>query len=152
MNFNENNIEENTEIKWKIRKNIINRIKKEQQWNYSFHYLTKFVGKDMKGSLKRLHEVDKEGNIIETYLNREMIEKKLIQFNTKHFKQAQNTNAFNDKIYNKLKNNETWDKILKGALEQNDCICEKTFNFLFLLKQPENFIDTIIYQPINTAE
>ena len=106
----------------------------------------------MKGSLKRLHKVDDEGNIVETHLNREMIEKKLIQFNTKYFKQAQNTNTFNDKIYNKLKNNKTWDKILKGTLEWNDCTYEKTFNFLLLLKQPENFVDTTIYQPINTAE
>ena len=76
----------------------------------------------MKGSLKRLHEVDDEGNIIETHLNREMIEKKLIQFNAKHFK------------HNKLKNNKTRDKILKGTLERNDCTYEKTFNFLLLLK------------------
>ena len=69
-----------------------------------------------------------------------------------HFKKAQNTNAFNDKIYNKLKNNETRDKILKRTLEWNDCTYEKTFNFLLLLKQLENFLDIIIYQPINTAE
>ena len=45
----------------------------------------------MKASLKRLHKVNNQGNIIATYIERDKVEQKLIEFNTNHFKKAHKT-------------------------------------------------------------
>ena len=56
----------------------------------------------MKGSLKRLHEKNEEGNIIKTYIERQSIEDSLIDFNINHFKKVFQTEVYEDKIYPKL--------------------------------------------------
>ena len=78
--------------------------------------MSRNIGKEIKGALKRLYKKDKEGKIVKTHLNRQLIEEILINFNTQHFKKVFNTEVYNDKIYKKLEENETRNKIIRGEL------------------------------------
>ena len=44
------------------------------------------------------------------------------------------TQAFKDKIYNKLKENRVQDRILNGNLRQDKCDSEDVYGFLHLLQ------------------
>ena len=105
----------------------------------------------MKGGVKRLYEVDEQNNIINTYINRESIENKLIEFNKAHFTKAYNTIAYKDKVYNQLQNNQIRDKILSGKIKWEDYDYKDVYNFLKLLKQPSNCNQTNVI-PIMTEE
>ena len=54
-----------------------------------------------------------------------------------HFQQAHKTNAYNDKIYNKLERSNIRDRILKEELRRNKCDNQSVYKFLKLLKQSE---------------
>ena len=57
----------------KKRKKLIKGIQKNLQCKHSFHYLTQHVGKGAKNSIKRLHEVDQDLQIIKTHMLKEDI-------------------------------------------------------------------------------
>ena len=78
LDYAESELANKIENEKKIRKRVLAKIKKEKDQLYQFKYLTKYIRKGGKESLRRLHEVDQEGNIIKTYLNKEDIEIKLI--------------------------------------------------------------------------
>ena len=65
----------------KLQKQIIEKIKKEKLQKYQFKYLARNIGKGDHTSLKRLHEKDENGIILATYLNRTIIENKIIKYN-----------------------------------------------------------------------
>jgi len=69
-----------------LKKKIIERIKKEQQQNHSFRYLTRNIIWVQNSSIKRFYIKDFEGKIVETYCDKESIEKKIIEFNENHYK------------------------------------------------------------------
>jgi len=58
--------------------------------------------------------------------------------------------TFNDKIYKKLTQNETRDKVLKGLLIEDDCDHPEVLNFLKLLKQKQP--TEYRYQQVTTDE
>ena len=71
----------------------------------------------MKEGVKRLHRVNKNNNIINTYIDRELIENKLIDYNKIRFQKIHDTIIHRDKVYIKLQNNEIGDKILNREIE-----------------------------------
>ena len=42
----------------------------------------------MRGNIKRLYEIDEDNKIKNTYINKESIESKIIEYNAKHFTKA----------------------------------------------------------------
>ena len=70
----------------------------------------------MRGNIKRLYEIDKDNKIKNTYINKESIESKIIEYNAKHFTKAHQTIAYKDKIYAQLNDNKIRDKILNREL------------------------------------
>ena len=119
------------------KKRIIRNIKYSQKRKQAFQYMTKHIGKGPKRSLIRVHEKDENNNITNTYIGKEEIEKAIIKQNTMHFTKAHRSKAYQDKIYNKLQENNTRDKILAGQLTPEDCDNEEVFEFLSLLKNPQ---------------
>ena len=72
--------------KKKLRKKVIKRIQKEKRKNRAFSYLTKFVGRGAKDFLKRLHQINEDGEITKTHFTRKEIEEQLMNYNKKHCK------------------------------------------------------------------
>ena len=70
----------------------------------------------MRGNIKRLYEIDEDNKIKNTYINKESIESKIIEYNTKHFTKAYEIIAYKDKIYTQLNDNKIRDKILNREL------------------------------------
>ena len=73
--------------------------------------------------------------ITKTYLDRKTIERKLMKFNENHYKKVMSTEAYKDKIYPKLQEDETRNKILNGTLKENECDSKEAYEFLKLLKK-----------------
>ena len=84
------------------------------QRNHSFHYISKHIEKEVKGSLKRLHVMDSNNRIIKACIEKDEIEKEICKHNIKHFTKAHNTKIYQDKIYVELRDNEIRDKILNS--------------------------------------
>ena len=59
---------------------------------------------------------------------------------------------YRDKIYPQLKDGVVRDKILAGELTRSDCDSENVFEFLSLLKQPEEMRGKEHFQPIIVEE
>ena len=59
-----------------------------------------------------------------------------MRYNEYHLKQAHDSIMYKDKIYERLRDNDIWDKILDGRLRRQDCDDERIFEFLKLLKVP----------------
>jgi len=87
LDYHHTNIDE-LEEKGKNKKKVIEAIKQKLKRNHSFYYITKHAGKGVRGNLKRLHEVIDRGQIINTYVDKESIEAKIMDYNVKHFTQA----------------------------------------------------------------
>ena len=93
------------------------------------------ISKCPNTSMKCLYRINENGNIIEIYLYRETIEKEIISYNKQHYKKVLEMKTFNNKIYQKLQDNNTRDKILAGNMRVEDYNNNKVFEFLSLLKQ-----------------
>ena len=61
---------------------------------------------------------------------RNEIEEVLISQNIAHYKKVLKTLIYQDKIYNKLTDNETREKILQGTLHCSECDNEDAYLFL----------------------
>ena len=59
-----------------------------------------------------------------------------MKYNTEHQKKAYQSEIYQDKIYNKLQEDRSHDKILNRILEKNECDSNAVFKFLQLLKVP----------------
>ena len=114
---------------------ITNGIKKSIQRNHEFRYLSRHAGKGKRESVKRIHECNNEEVITKSYIDRQSIESKIIEYNTKHFQQAHQSIAYKDKIYDKLKKDEMRNKVLNGEIEEQECDDSRVFEFLKLLKR-----------------
>jgi hypothetical protein len=68
------------------------RIVKERLRNHAFQYLTVNAGRGPKNSLKRLIIEIEQTKI--SYLDREIIESKIIGFNEKHYQKVQQIIVF----------------------------------------------------------
>ena len=62
------------------------------------------------------------------------------------------TDAYNNKIYNKLQNNTIQDKILNGTLEESECDSKEVYNFLKLLRKPSHNYNQVLYNEIIVKE
>ena len=74
--------------------------------------MTRYIGKGERGSLRKLYIKDQSNTIIKTLTNWYHIESTIIEYNKEHFQQAHKTKVYEDKIYHKLKEDKTRDKIL----------------------------------------
>jgi len=117
------------------RKKIINKIKQSKYRKWSFKYLTKNIGRGENKSLTSIQIKDKSGKVTKCIYNRKEIEDEIITFNKSHYKKAYKSKAFTDKIYPKLTNNKTREKVLRRLLTDDDCDYPKVLKFLHLLKQ-----------------
>jgi len=106
------------------------------QRQQSFKYITKYVGKGIKSSLKRLHKVDNSNTIIQTFTEKEQIKDTIFEHNTHHYRADCNTQMYKDKIYPKLQHNDVRNAILDSTLSSSQCNNENVYKFLALLKQP----------------
>ena len=70
-----------TQKEKKIRKGVIKRIMKEQKRNHDFQYMTNYIRKGERGSLRTLHIKDAENNIIKILNNRYNIESTIMEHN-----------------------------------------------------------------------
>ena len=77
--------------------------------------------------------MNSNNEVDETLIKREEIEDRIKQYNINHFKKAHNSIAYKDKIYERLRQNSIWDKILNGILQREECNDEKVYRFLKLL-------------------
>jgi len=62
------------------------------------------------------------------------------------------TDAYNNKIYNKLQNNTIRDKILNGTLEKSEYNSKEVYNFLKLLYKPSHNPNQISYNEITVEK
>ena len=122
----------------KKKKKIIKGIKKALQRNHEFRYLSRYAGKGKRECVKRIHECNNEEVITKSYIDRQSIESKIIEYNTKHFQQAHQSIAYKDKIYDKLKKDEIRNRVLNGEIEEHECDDRRVFEFLKLLKKQSN--------------
>ena len=81
---------------------------------------------------------NENNEIIYTHIQKEEIEKEIMNYNLNHFKQAHQLIVYRGKIYNKLKQNDVRDKILSRRLTREECDNEDVFEFLNLLKMSRN--------------
>jgi len=122
----------------KQKDRIIKSVSKQMKQQNTFKYLTTHIERGAKNSLKKLHIINENEQIINTLVNKEKIEEAISQHNTSHYKQAMQTTMYQDQIYNKLQDNEVRNDILDGNLQRSQCDDEDVYQFLTLLKQPEN--------------
>ena len=125
----------------KKRKKIINNIVKNQQRLHAFHYLTKYIGKGVRGCLKKLVVKDEQGNE-SILLNRESIEKYIMEYNQQFFATPTEIKIFKDKIQDKLSIPEMRDKILDRNLNRSNCDNKDVFVFLKLLQKPRGIMNS----------
>ena len=100
----------------KRRKKALKKVMQAQYRQNTFTVLTKHVGKGQKHSLKRLNIIDQDGQQYRQVSDRSKIENEIIAYNQTHFRQAFTSKAYLDRIYDKLKQDEIRDKVLKGEL------------------------------------
>ena len=93
-------------------------------------YLTKHAGKGVKGNLKRLRIINDNQAIQQTIIDKEQIEREIINYNQNHFKQAYQSEMHNDRIYAELDNNEIRNNIFNGQLRHDQCENENAHEFL----------------------
>ena len=106
----------------------------------------------MNQLLKWLYIKEENGNIIDTFLDRETIESKLLDFNQKHYKKVMSINEYKDKIHNKLQDNETRNKILSRLLNKGEFNYSNVYKFLKLLKNPSFNQNNTTHNEITTNE
>ena len=61
-----------------------------------------------------MHEKDDNNKIAKTYISKEEIEKAIFKQNWRHFTKVRKSKVHQDKIHNKLQEDNTRDKILAG--------------------------------------
>ena len=118
----------------KLKNRMLQSVKKSFKRKSDFKYLTKHAGKGVKTSLKRVHEVNQNNEIIQTHTEKEAIEQIIFNHNKNHYREACNTPMYKDKIYQKLQQDDTRDTILDGNLDPSECDNEDVYKFLSLLK------------------
>ena len=114
--------------------------------------MTKYLGKGVKGVLRKLHIRNDQMEIIKTLNDHKEIKDAIIKYNREYLKQAHQIPMYNDRIYKQLSNNKIRDKILIGKLEQDDYTNKEVFRFLNLLKKSNETPDNIEFEPINIEE
>jgi len=125
--------EDNKSIKKK--KKVLAGIKRKLKRNHTFYYISMHAGKEDREKMQYLHVPNENGEIQNTLVKREEIEEQISSYNTTHLKQAQNSIAYKDKIYQKLRQNVIRDKILNGTLQREECDDERVYRLLKLLHQ-----------------
>ena len=75
----------------KCKSKILRSMAKQMKHQHSFQYLTKHIGRGPKNSLKRVHISNENNNIVKTLIQKEEIERVIIQHNINHYSQALDT-------------------------------------------------------------
>ena len=125
LDHHHTNINEEGEEQVQNKKKIINSIQRKLQRNQSFRYVSKHIGKGVKGSLKRLYIVNENGEIVKTHIDKETIEEQIQNHKVKHFTKAHSSKMYKDKIYAELNNPQIRDKILNRDLDRGECNSQK---------------------------
>ena len=74
--------------------------------------MMKHVGKDKRGSLRRIQVKDSDGSIIQILINCRDMENAIIQYNKVYFQQVHQIKVYQGKIYDKMELDKIRDKIL----------------------------------------
>ena len=85
MDYHPNELKEEDEKNPKKKEKTLSGIKKVMMRNHTFQYLSQHAGKVQRDSIKRLHKVNEEQEIIETCVERKKIEVELMKPNISHF-------------------------------------------------------------------
>jgi len=136
----------------KRRKKALKTVRQAQYRQNTFNILSKEVGKGQKNSLKRLYVQDLETQQYKQISDRNKIEKEIMKHNQNHFKQAFDSKAYIDRIYDKLKHDEVREKIIKGELNENECDYKEVYAFLELLKRGSSSAIRINTEEISEVE
>ena len=67
-------------------------------------------------------------------MEREEIEKKLIQYDINHHKKVFDSPLFKDRIYKRLNEDEVRDRIFQSQINRIECDSSKVFEYLKLFK------------------
>ena len=111
-----NEVDEETLTNSKKKQKILNSAIKTKSRKVTFKYITNHIGRGKRKNLIRVYEVNNNKEIVKTYVGKEEIEREIMKHNRKHFIEAYQTKAFQDKIYEKLQNDEVRERILNGKL------------------------------------
>ena len=89
----------------------------EKLWTEHIHFiLFQNMQEKFKGYIKQLYKKDSYQIITNTYINKESIERKIMEWNTLKFEKAYNPFIYKDGIYNEVRNNNIWDRIINRSL------------------------------------
>jgi hypothetical protein len=99
-------------------------------------FIIRNIGKGCKTALIRVYKLNNSGNIAETYVNKQEIERELSCYNKQHYQKAFSALICNDKIYNEIKNDSTRNKIINGGIIREECDSDEVYEFLKLLQNP----------------
>jgi len=119
----------------KKKKKVLARIRRKLKRNHIFNYISRYAGKGVREKMRYLHTLNNRNEIQETLVQRDEIEKKISQHNTAHLKIAHNSVAYKDKIYHRLRENSTRDRILNRTLQREEYDNERVYKLLKLLHQ-----------------
>ena len=112
-------------------------------------YLTATIRRGIKKALKMLKVInDSKEDVIN---NCKDIESILISQNKKYYTKAINTKAYQDKVYDKLLEDDMRNRILKGTLKQEEYTYQDIYDFLQLLERINQY-DSTQYRPIKIGE
>ena len=89
----------------KIKNKISLGIKKKLRKTCTFHCITRHIGKKDRDGSKRMHAVGENNQIFKTCVYREQMEREIIMCNKKHLKHAYSSIIYEDKMYDKLRDN-----------------------------------------------
>lgn len=120
------------------RKQIAKRTSRSEHRRFNFKYMTKYVGKGGKQSLKRVHKVNSSNRVIEIIQDRNRIEEEVSKYNENHFKKVLTSKAHNDKVHEKLDCDDVRDRILNGTLKVDECSDKDVCEFLKFLERKDH--------------
>ena len=125
---------ENSDKKGANKRTIIKAIAKSESMKSTFKYLTSTVGKGDNSALTMVITYNIDNEVVKLAHNKETVEKTIIEYNTKHFKQALNSNLCCDKVFPRLSEAKIQQSIVQGNLPASECDDPAVHELLLLLR------------------
>ena len=91
--------------------------------------------------MKRVKIVNDCNEVIRECQDRRKIEEEIAKYNKKHYRQAFESRAYQDKLYAVLKHDNIRNKILKGSLRREECNDDDVYEFMSLLKRKGGYVE-----------
>lgn len=125
---------EKNDKKGNNKRTIIKAIAKSESMKSTFRYLTSTVGKGDNSPLTMVITYNNDNEVIKISHDKETVEKTIIEYNTKHFKQALKSNICCDKIFPRLSEAAIQQSIVKENLPASECADPAVYDLLLLLR------------------